>query len=87
MVWNGSRGNSGRYFIVRNKDSEIGLSSLTHGRLNDAAMPRPSSIASIVDPFIGPPLSACSVSVSRPTPSATQMRSTSRAEWFIDSSS
>src|ERR1019366_2951000 len=59
----GLRGYDGTYFNVRKSASEYGLSSLTLGRLNDGMMPSHGMVASIVAPFIGPPLSECSVSV------------------------
>jgi len=40
-------------------DSEYGLSLLTAGRLKDGITPSACSVASIVAPFIGLPLSEC----------------------------
>src|SRR5258708_10330632 len=59
-VANGLDGYSGRYLSVRNRASENGLSSLTLGRLKEATTPRRCNVASIVEPFIGLPLSECS---------------------------
>ncbi len=53
----GRVGYSGRYLRVRKRASEKGLSSLACGRLKEVSMPRRSRVASIVEPFIGPPLS------------------------------
>ena len=50
-------GNPGLYFRVRKSASEYGLSSLTRGLLKGATTPSRCSVASIVAPFIGPPLS------------------------------
>ena len=61
---NGLRGYDGTYFNVRKSASENALSSLTLGLLNDATTPRSRSVASIVAPFIAPPLSECRVSES-----------------------
>ncbi len=47
------------YLSVRNKASEYGLSSLTLGLLNEGTTPSFCSVASIVAPFIGLPLSEC----------------------------
>lgn len=52
-------GYKGQYFKVRNNDSENGLSLLTDGRLNEGMTPSRCMVASMVAPFIGPPLSAC----------------------------
>ena len=57
MLSNGRWGYSGRYFTVRNSASEYGLSSLTRGRLKEGTTPSHCKVASIVAPFIGPPLS------------------------------
>src|ERR1019366_4379907 len=73
---NGFFGYPGRYFIVRKRASENGLSSLTLGRLKDATTPRRCNVASMVDPFIGPPLSACKTRELRTTPSRVQADST-----------
>ena len=54
---NGLLGYCGQYFSVLNSDSENGLSSLTEGRLNEGTIPSICNVASIVEPFIGPPLS------------------------------
>src|SRR4051812_6955308 len=50
-------GYSGQYFKVRKSDSAYALSSETRGRLKDGTMPSLCIVASIVAPFIGPPLS------------------------------
>ena len=55
-------GYSGRYFSVRKRDSLKGLSSLTLGRLKEGTMPRCWRVASIVEPFVGSPLSEWSTS-------------------------
>ena len=47
----------GRYFSLRNKDSEYGLSLLTLDRLGECATPRRCSVAGIVSPFIDDPMS------------------------------
>src|SRR5262249_27938696 len=73
-------GYSGQYLSVRNSASEYGLSSDTLGRLNDGTTPRRCSVASIVAPFIGPPLSACSTQPVRSTSAfSCRMRSISVA--------
>jgi hypothetical protein len=56
---NGLVGYKGQYFTVRNNDSENGLSLLTDGRLNEGITPSRCMVASMVEPFIAPPLSAC----------------------------
>ena len=81
-------GYSGQYFSVRNSASENGLSSETRGRLNDGTTPRRCSVASIVAPFIGPPLSECSTQPARSmSPASARMRSTSAAARSADSTS
>ncbi len=62
MSSNGLRGSSGRYLSVRNSDSENGLSLLTEGRLREAATPKRCMVANMVSPFMGEPLSECTVS-------------------------
>lgn len=57
LLAKGLRGYCGRYFRVRNSASEYGLSSLTAGRLNEGATPSSRSVASMVAPRMGPPLS------------------------------
>jgi hypothetical protein len=78
-------GYCGLYFIVRNKDSEYGLSSLTRGRLNDGTTPRLWRVHSIVAPFIGPPLSECKVSWPSSIPSAAHVLAMSAAARSEDS--
>ena len=56
-ITEGSVWKSGLYFSVRKSASEYGLSSLTRGLLKEATTPSRCSVASIVAPFIGPPLS------------------------------
>ena len=55
----GAVGYKGQYFKVRNSDSENGLSLLTDGRLHEGITPSRCIVASLVEPFIAPPLSAC----------------------------
>ena len=57
MVTKGPEGYSGRYFMVLNKASENGLSSLTLGLENEGTTPSRCRVASMVEPFMGPPLS------------------------------
>ena len=55
-------GNSGRYFMVRNWDSEKGLSLETYGREWVLVTPRSASSWAMTLDFIEEPRSACSVS-------------------------
>ena len=57
---------------VRNRASEKGLSLLTAGRLKAGTTPSCCRVASIVAPFIGAPLSECSVSALKWTPKTGQ---------------
>src|ERR1700737_198536 len=70
---NGRLGYTGVCFRVRKSDSEYGLSLLTCGRLNDGTMPSHCSIASIVEPRMGLPLSECRIKPAESTPDSTQM--------------
>lgn len=54
----GREGYSCRYFKVRKSASEYGLPSLARGQLDEATAPRFWRVASMVEPFIGPPLPA-----------------------------
>ena len=63
-----------------------GLSSLTLGRLKDGTMPRCRSVASIVEPFIGPPLSEWSTSPFGSTFYAAHVARTSADEAIMHSS-
>jgi len=49
-------GYRGQYFNVLNSDSENGLSLLTDGRLNEGMTPSRCMVASMVAPFIAPPV-------------------------------
>jgi hypothetical protein len=58
---------------------------LTPGRLKELTTPSDCSVASIVAPFIGPSLSACSASWPGSTPQRSQACATSAAESSADS--
>ena len=60
--------------MVRNSDSENGLSLETLGRLNDGTTPSRCIVASMVAPFIGPPLSATQPTRSTSGPASSRMR-------------
>jgi hypothetical protein len=55
----GAVGDKGQYCKVRNNDSENGLSLLIDGRLHEGMTPSRCMVASLVEPFIAPLLSAC----------------------------
>ncbi len=69
--WRASKGLTGicgRYFRHRNSDSKYGLSLLTDGRLRDGVTPSSYIMASMVCPFMGEPLSECTVTCALITP-------------------
>src|SRR3990167_1404048 len=84
---NGVSGYCGQYFNVLNIDSEYGLSLLTDGLLKDGVTPRFCKVASIIEPFIGPPLSACSVTSPARTFSVIYAADTTSAACSADCSS
>ena len=76
------------YFMVPNRLSEYGLSLLAEGRLNDGTTPNLCSVASMVAPFMGDPLSECSTNPCPLIPSARQALRVNKppacSRWFVD---
>lgn len=64
---------------VRKSASELKLSSLTLGRLREGVIPSYRTVASVVAPSVGPPLSQCTVRFSAAPRCSAQASSNSRA--------